>query len=915
MKSPLGMIEIAALLMMAGTVLSSGPAHALDIYIAPDGHDSRSGRFAKADAEGKDGPFATLERARDEIRKLKRENGLREPVTVHVRAGTYFLDRTFNLTAEDSGTADAPVVYRGYGAERPLLVGGKPVAGFVRHKDGILVADLAAQGLKGIAFRQLFFDGRRQILARYPNFDPQNPYAGGWAYVDGKPVEMYEDQPGDSKQVLAYKQEDARPCARPEEGDLCIFPRYNWWNNIVRIVANDREKRILTLAEGCSYAIRPGDRYYLRGFREELDSPGEWYLDRDSSQLYFWPPEPMRDRVAFAPTLRTIVEIGKGAARITLRGFDIQYCEGDAVVLSETKQCLVAGCVIRNIGDYNGSGVVIKGGSGNGVAGCDISEVGRNGVAISGGDRTTLTPAGNYADNNYIHHVGVFYKQGLGIELNGVGNRASHNLIHDGPRMGILFSGNNLIIEYNEIRHTNLETEDTGAVYTGGRDWISSRGTVIRYNYFHDMLGFGKKDGQWVSPYFAWGVYLDDNTGGVDVIGNIVARCSRAGLHLHNGRDNLIDNNVFIDNGLYQAEYSGWTESSQMWLDHYPTMVKGYESVASQPEWQNMRNMKTHPKNAILPGGLIMSGNTLTRNIFYYHDPTAKLYRFSNVSFEHNAADWNLAWHCGLPVATGQFKAGNAISDNLLANPGFEDGPAGEMPKGWTWQARPSAECKAAAADDIVAEGRRSLKLECVGVKDATCNPPWPVVVSADVAAKPGHMYRLTAKMKAGKAGTRVELMIQSYVANVYFWCQSTSASVGTDWKKYELLCKLPAGGEQDYNELMKTVRARFDLPGGEGTVWIDDVHLVEVETMDEWRSLQTMGFDRNSLVADPLFVAPEKDDWRLRPDSPAFKIGFQSIPVDKIGPYQDPLRASWPIIEAPGAREWLRLRSSAGKP
>ena len=123
-----------------------------------------------------------------------------------------------------------------------------------------------------------------------------------------------------------------------------------------------------------------------------------------------------------------------------------------------------------------------------------------------------------------------------------------------------MFSGNNLVIEYNHIRHMNLETEDTGAVYTGGRDWISSRGTVIRYNYFHDILGFGRKDGKWVSPYFAWGVYLDDNTGGVDVIGNIVARCSRAGLHLHNGRDNLIENNIFIDNGLYQVEYSGWTD-------------------------------------------------------------------------------------------------------------------------------------------------------------------------------------------------------------------------------------------------------------------------------------------------------------------------------------------------------------------
>ena len=109
----------------------------------------------------------------------------------------------------------------------------------------------------------------------------------------------------------------------------------------------------------------------------------------------------------------------------------------------------------------------------------------------------------------------------------------------------------------------------------------------------------------------------------------------------------------------------------------------------------------------------------------------------------------------------------------------------------------------------------------------------------------------------------------------------------------------------------MKAIRARFDLPAGEGTVWIRDVQLVETEPLDEWQSLQAMGFDRHSLVADPFFVAPEKDDWRLRPDSPAFKLGFQPIPVEKIGPYQDPLRASWPIIEAPGAREWLKLNKA----
>jgi parallel beta-helix repeat protein len=605
-----GVLVLATVtIALAQTSLPTGRPEGMSLFVAADGNDSNPGTNEK--------PFATLERARDEVRRLKKDKAPPSPVTVNVRAGTYFLERTFKLSAEDSGTADAPVVYRGYGKERPALVGGKPVRDFAPHKGLIQVADVAGQGLKGVAFRQLFFDGRRQILARYPNFDPNEPCAGGWAYVDGNGVEMYQDRPDDSKRLLRFKTEDARTWSRSGDGQVCIFARYNWWNNIVRIASVDRDHRTMTLAADCDYPIRPGDRYYVQGLREELDAPGEWYLDGAAGKLYFWPPAPLEGKSVLAPTLRTIIELGKGTSHVTIQGFDIQCCEGTAVVIGEAADCLVAGCTIRNVGDYRGSGVQIYNGQRNGVVGCDISEVGQHGVEISGGDRKALQAADNYADNNYIHHVGVFYKQGVGVQLEGVGNRASHNLIHDGPRMGILFNGNNLLIEYNHIRHVNLETEDTGVVYTGGRDWISSRGSVIRYNYFHDSLGFGRKDGRWVCPYFAWGVYLDDNCGGVDVIGNIVARCSRAGLHLHNGRDNRIENNVFIDNGLYQAEYSGWTDSSSMWKEHFPTMVKGYESVASQPAWQNMRNMKTHPKDAVLPGGLIMSGNILSTNIFY----------------------------------------------------------------------------------------------------------------------------------------------------------------------------------------------------------------------------------------------------------------------------------------------------------
>ena len=272
---------------------------------------------------------------------------------------------------------------------------------------------------------------------------------------------------------------------------MFVFARYNWWNDILPIRSIDRQEREITLASDASYAIRPGDRYFVQNLREELDSPGEWWLDKKTWTLYFWPPKPLAGHSVCVPTLGTILELGPDTAHVVFRGFTFGCCDGTAVTLIRSRHCLIAGNTICDVGGLWGGGVSVHDGFHNGVIGNDISWVGANGISLSGGDRKKLQAAENYADNNYIHHVGVLWKSGVGIDLQGVGNRASHNLIHDGPRIGIEFSGNNLVIEYNEIRHMNLETDDSGAIYTGGRDWISSRGSVIRYNYLHDMIGWG----------------------------------------------------------------------------------------------------------------------------------------------------------------------------------------------------------------------------------------------------------------------------------------------------------------------------------------------------------------------------------------------------------------------------------------
>jgi parallel beta-helix repeat protein len=891
--------------LAAAVCLAAATAPAAEWHVSKGGDDAWSGRLAEPNAARTDGPLATPERARDVIRAA-RKAGLDEPVTVFVHAGRYELAKTLEFSKEDSGTAEKPVVWRAFDAEQPALVGGvavtgwQPVADDARTGGRLLVADLAAQGLAKATFSQLVSGGRRQPKARWPNVDPENPYGGGWAYVDGTIVSMYADVPGEDKRTLLQTPSDVRTWARPTDGEVFIFPRYNWWNNIVRIQEFDAAARRIVLAGDCSYAIRPGDRYFVQGLREEIDAPGEWHHDREAGRLFHLPADDAEAEV-LVPTLSTIIAVQPDTAHLTIRGLVLECCEGTAVALRGARHCTVAGCTIRNVGSYSGSGVSVAG-IGNAVVGCDIAHTGSHGITIDGGDRRTLTAANNRAENNYIHHTGVFYKQGVGISLGGVGNRAAHNLIHDCPRMGIMFSGNNLLIELNHIRHVNLETEDTGAVYTGGRDWISSRGSVIRHNFFHDILGFGREGEKWVSPHFAWGVYLDDNTGGVDVIGNVVARCQRAGIHLHNGRDNLIENNVFVDCGTQQIEYSGWTGSHSFWTSHFDSMVKGYESVAAEPAWQGMRNMKTHPQDAVLPDGLIMTGNEFRRNVVDYRDPQAKLFRFANVPFGHYASDDNVVWHHGLPLDTGQLKFGPVIANVAIDNPGFEKGKDGGLPDGWRWQVRP---VEATAARTRGEAGGHVLRIAAGTAKDAAGKEATAQVTSSEFVIVPGKAYRLAARMKADRPGVAAALMVQSYVANVFFWASRPhDMTLNGAWKPVEFAFRVPAAGEPGHHAQLEKARVRIDVAGAGAGIFVDDVALAEVEQLDGWASWRALGFDADSVVADPLFVDRDRDDFRLRPESPALKLGFQPIPFEKIGPYADDLRASWPIVEAEGARE-----------
>ncbi len=310
---------------------------------------------------------------------------------------------------------------------------------------------------------------------------------------------------------------------------------------------------------------------------EELDQPGEWFLDRKTGVLYFWPPERgsasvVRVRRSSQPEIllsllaEPLLKL-TDVSHVTFSGLILEATRSSAVQIHGGASNRIAGCVIRNIGNY---GVTIEGGTGHGVISCDIFDTGDGGVSLEGGDRQTLRPGGHFVENCHFARQGRWSKCYVpAVLIGGVGQRASHNLIHDHPHCAILFNGNDHLIEFNEIHHIALETGDVGAIYTG-RDY-TYRGNRIRYNFIHDTGGVGMG---------SMGIYMDDCVSGTEIFGNLFYQVQRAAF-LGGGRDHQVVNNIFVEcNHAVELDGRG-LDSSPVWHDMVDQTMR--QSLARMP--------------------------------------------------------------------------------------------------------------------------------------------------------------------------------------------------------------------------------------------------------------------------------------------------------------------------------------------
>ncbi len=261
---PRSSVVVTTLFLIAasGTI---GPATgSTELYVSVDGNDRWSGRLPAPNQAAADGPLASLAAARDAVRLL-RAGGIDGPVRVRVSGGTYFLPETLQLGTIDSGTEAAPVTYAAAPGEHVIFSGGRRLSGWQPYSGDIWRVDLRASGLSGLRFRQLYYNGESQPLARVPNVDVIHPRTGGFTYVVGR-VERQ------SKTRIKYDPAyiDAGRWTCPDKALVDIFSFHNYWNSIVEVRDVDLDNHVLTVGDGVSYVIQVGDRFFVKNVFEEL---------------------------------------------------------------------------------------------------------------------------------------------------------------------------------------------------------------------------------------------------------------------------------------------------------------------------------------------------------------------------------------------------------------------------------------------------------------------------------------------------------------------------------------------------------------------------------------------------------------------------------------------------------------------
>lgn len=537
-----------------------------DIFVSPAGNDAHAGT--------EELPMRSVEAA---VRKAG--EGARGKCQVILADGVYYLREPLALRPEHSG-----LTIRAQNPGRAVLSGAVPFsADWQPFRDGIMKASVPA----GLEMDVLMVNGKPMHMARYPNHDPEARIFNGTSADADSP-----------RRVARWK--------NPEGGFLHALHARMWGDMHFRITGKKGDSLVTEGGWQNNRPSPPHDRYkFVENIFEELDAPGEWYLDRRENVLYLY-PEPGTDlsrAVVEAAGLPELVRLqGKKGApvkNVTLRDLvltgtrrtfmenrepllrsDWTIFRSGAVLLRNTENCRILGCEFVHLG---GNAVFVDGKNDRAqVRSCHIHEVGGNGVALVGDrsayrgprdygeargmaleklDRTPGPKNGKFpstclVDDCLIWRTGLVEKQTAGVQISLARNITVRSCsIYEVPRAGInigegAFGGH--VVEYCDVFDTVRETSDHGSFNSWGRDryWagdqmaLSQDRNVVLLDCLQPNV---LRNNRWRCDH-GWDVDLDDGSSNYVICNNVMLS---SGLKLREGFFRKVYNNIFVNNTLH----------------------------------------------------------------------------------------------------------------------------------------------------------------------------------------------------------------------------------------------------------------------------------------------------------------------------------------------------------------------------
>jgi hypothetical protein len=587
-------LKIGALVFLSAGICTSQP-----YFVSSAGDDTNPGTLEK--------PFATLQRAQTAARQKRG--------TVFLRGGIHYLSEPLVFTAEDSGTKAAPVVFQNYQNEQAIISGGVRLQNldWRPHTSEIYQATVPTD----LRTEEIFVNGQRQILARYPNFDPKAKYFDGFA-------------------ADAISTQRAARWADPTGGYYHAMHPAFWGDFTWRITGKDTQGKVLL--EGGWQNNRGAAAHeqvrFVENIFEELDAPGEWFLNSATHTLYFHPPAGLDLKTAAveATRLRTLVELRGDAAHpvkwVTLRGLVFRHAgrtvmdnrepllrsdwtiyRGGAVFFNGAEDCTLENSFIDQVG---GNAVFVNNYNRRiAIRGTQIAKAGANGICFVGDPKAARSALFNYnhtqdlpaidrtpgpLTNNFpadclvedclITLTGRVEKQTAGVQIDLAQSiTVRHCSIYDMPRAGInIGSGcwGGHLVEFCDIFDTVKETGDHGSFNSWGRDrfWRPNIGEVnawVKKAPELPLLDVIKPisliNNRWRCDH-GWDIDLDDGSSNYLIKNNL---CLRGGIKNREGFKRTVENNILVDGGydphVWYADSGDIFRRNIVWTAYRPAIM------------------------------------------------------------------------------------------------------------------------------------------------------------------------------------------------------------------------------------------------------------------------------------------------------------------------------------------------------